>query len=424
METNIDQDEKHCGKLNEFFWICSGANRTILRQYPNDYSKYFGIGGTIFFTAVMAMLSGGYALYTVFKDPTLDINVTDYGALWKGILFGIFWGLLIFNLDRFMVNTMYTDGKYTISGLELKSGLPRIVLAVFLGIVISTPIELRIFEDRIETQLKVDAGLDSKKIDAANQNLLNSITTKQNEIAGYEKQKLQINDKIKQAQQDVDDEINGSQGSKTKGIGLRARQKMEELKQLQSERDIQFSQLNSSIKNAQTQLNQLNNDNGEYAKTRNQAVNASKGLSARLKALSEVTSSGTLLVARVLIMFLFIAIEIIPTIFKMMVCFGPYDYRLMSENDHEKAQSLLQQSRNNDKANTDAEIAAQNNINRKQIEEKEYTTFQEKIATAQAELTDIAIKMWKEEELKKINNNPLKYLKQIKDNTSDNSSDL
>ena len=104
----------------------------------------------------------------------------------------------------------------------------------------------------------------------------------------------------------------------------------------------------------------------------------------------------------------------------MMVCFGPYDYRLMSENDHEKAQSLLQQSINNDKANTDAEIAAQNNINRKQIKEKEYT----KIATAQAELTDIAIKMWKEEELKKINNNPLKYLKQIKDNTSDNSSDL
>jgi hypothetical protein len=56
------------GWLNEFLWICAGANRRILRQCRTEYAKYAGIGGTILFTALMAMISGGYALYFVFDN--------------------------------------------------------------------------------------------------------------------------------------------------------------------------------------------------------------------------------------------------------------------------------------------------------------------------------------------------------------------
>lgn len=132
------------GYLNEFLWICAGANRKVLRQCPTDYAKYAGIGGTILFTALMASLSGGYALFFVFNSVS------------KAIAFGIFWGLLIFNLDRFIVNTMYSDGKVTISWREFYSGLPRIIMAIFLGIVISTPLEMKIFDDRINSQLVKD----------------------------------------------------------------------------------------------------------------------------------------------------------------------------------------------------------------------------------------------------------------------------
>ena len=130
------------GLLNEFLWICSGVNRKILRQCPTDYAKYAGIGGTILFTALMAMLSGGYAMFTVFKNPTMSI------------VLGVFWGLLIFNLDRFIVNTMYSDGLVTISWREFYSGLPRIIMAIFLGIVISTPLELKIYEDGIDNEIE------------------------------------------------------------------------------------------------------------------------------------------------------------------------------------------------------------------------------------------------------------------------------
>lgn len=107
------------GFLNEFLWICAGADRKVLRQCPTDYAKYAGIGGTILFTALMAMLSGGYALFSVFNNG------------YYAFFFGIFWGLLIFNLDRFIVNTMYSDGKVTISWKEFYSGLPRIIMAIF-----------------------------------------------------------------------------------------------------------------------------------------------------------------------------------------------------------------------------------------------------------------------------------------------------
>ena len=141
MEIN-NQRIRKCGILNEFFWWCAGVNRDILRQCPTDYAKYAGMGGTILFTALMAMLSGGYAMFYVFNNPQVSIA------------FGVFWGMLIFNLDRFIVNTMYSDGKVTISWQELYSGLPRIIMAIFLGIVISTPLELKIYEKSINTEIK------------------------------------------------------------------------------------------------------------------------------------------------------------------------------------------------------------------------------------------------------------------------------
>ena len=137
----VKSNVKRSNIFNEFFWICSGANRHILRQCPTEYSKYFGIGGTIFFTAAMATLSGGYAFFTIFERQLL------------AVVFGLFWGALIFNLDRFIVNTMYSDGKHTISWLELGAGTPRLIIAIFLGIVISTPIEMRIFKDRIASEM-------------------------------------------------------------------------------------------------------------------------------------------------------------------------------------------------------------------------------------------------------------------------------
>ena len=137
-----------------FYWS-SGADLDILDQVPTEKSKYFGIGGTIIFTALMASFAGGYAFFTAFKDPHLSI------------FFGLFWGALIFNLDRYIVSTFGVgDGKKTISRQEFAEAAPRIVMAVVLGFVIATPLELKLFEREINAQIREDIATANKQLEA------------------------------------------------------------------------------------------------------------------------------------------------------------------------------------------------------------------------------------------------------------------
>ena len=93
-------------KVENFFLWSSGADLNILHQVPMEKNKFLGIGGTIIFTALMASFAGGYAFFTAFKSE------------WLACLFGIFWGALIYNLDRFIVSTFGSgDGRWISSGL-------------------------------------------------------------------------------------------------------------------------------------------------------------------------------------------------------------------------------------------------------------------------------------------------------------------
>src|SRR5688500_298131 len=105
-------------KLISFFWFCSGAEAEILKKCPSETAKYTGIGATVFFTGVFAFLSASYALYTVFEN------------VWTSIFFGIVWGLMIFNLDRFIVSSMRKEGKF---GRELAMAMPRLILAILIS---------------------------------------------------------------------------------------------------------------------------------------------------------------------------------------------------------------------------------------------------------------------------------------------------
>lgn len=139
------------GWFKEFSWWCAGADRGLLRMCPSDHSKYTGIGTVILFTALMAWFSSYMAMRLVF-----NVEGNGIGANMAAIGFASFWALMIFFLDRFITNTMYSDGEITISKKEFFGGLPRILIAIFLGIVISAPLELRIFEQDINMQMLND----------------------------------------------------------------------------------------------------------------------------------------------------------------------------------------------------------------------------------------------------------------------------
>ena len=138
--------------LKQFFILCSGADKDILKGCSEgEQTKYVGIGATVFFTAVMAFIASAYALFTVFD------------SIYPALLFGIVWSLLIFNLDRFIVSTIRKRDKF---GSEFLQATPRIILAVIIAIVISKPLEIKIFEKEINTVLlkeKNAMALNNKK---------------------------------------------------------------------------------------------------------------------------------------------------------------------------------------------------------------------------------------------------------------------
>ena len=403
--------------LNEFLWICAGADRKVLRQCPTEHAKYAGIGGTILFTAIMASISGGYAIYKVFADEVFDkvneVWITDMNAVYTAIAFGIVWGLLIFNLDRFMVNTMFSDGTEKITKEEIRGALPRLVLAVFIGIVISTPIELRIFKDKIQSQLIVDQGEAQNQMSEKQQFI-------RDQIKELEAQKNSNNKRVDDIRTDrakIEDQaykeatghgLSGKAGigNYTKELQARAKNLDDEAKRVQKEVD----RANAAI---DPQLNDLYNQLKDHSTNNEIAAKSMKGFAAELTALNEITflSSFSLSMARILIMLLFIAIEIIPTLFKLMMIDGVYDAVLQLEKHRSINIALEQESNINDDINTNIQIATKKNEDRLTAEIKANKELMEKIAKTQAELLNTAIERWREEELAKINEDPSLYIK-------------
>ena len=81
--------------LSNFLIKCSGADKEILDQCTiKEKNKFIGIGSTLILTAALASLSVGYAIYSTFDSVVISTII------------GIFWGIVIFSLDRYIVTSI------------------------------------------------------------------------------------------------------------------------------------------------------------------------------------------------------------------------------------------------------------------------------------------------------------------------------
>jgi hypothetical protein len=124
--------------ITHFFCLCSGADRRVLQECPTEYTKYVGIGATLFFTGVLATISGGFAIATITQNVALVI------------IFALLWGLMIFNLDRYIVSSMRKEGN---KWREVALAVPRLLLAGVISVVITKPLEVQLFKPQITYQL-------------------------------------------------------------------------------------------------------------------------------------------------------------------------------------------------------------------------------------------------------------------------------
>jgi hypothetical protein len=154
-----------------FFWWIAGAKVKYLKKYETEHEKYFHIGMTIFLTWLLATMGGTYAFYIIFGN---------FGFALMG---GLVWGLIIFNLDRYMMVTIKKNGtvlrRLTFGEKignfiqEIIPTIPRIIIALILGILITTPLEVYIFKDQINNHIQSNKqALIDKNINQTHSNYL------------------------------------------------------------------------------------------------------------------------------------------------------------------------------------------------------------------------------------------------------------
>lgn len=415
METKEIKENKISVKkdslLNEFLWSCAGVNKNVLRQCPSDYSKYAGIGGMILFTAIMAAISGGYAMYFVFHTPVLD-SITNEDISNNGIgialAFGIFWGLLIFNLDRFIVNTMYSDGKHTISWGEIRSGLPRIIMAIFLGLVISTPLEMKIFSDQIDMQVTLDNGVREEAAKKENHTLYDELDKYEAQLQKLMDEKRTFEEELNKAQIAYDQEITGPH----RGIGPIAAELKNHVEECKAAiarwEGTQSSNIERARKDIERQKERI-----AILEKQIKSKQQQNGFAIRYEAFKHVTDWDThpaLAIVSLMITLLFVIIETAPTFLKMMMEDGPYDKLLKAEKHRTKVLADKRISDVNDAVNTCVRISTMKNEKRLEAEIIANKDILEKIARAQSELLETAIEEWKETEVEKIRQNPTAYI--------------
>ena len=295
--------------LKRFFLLCSGVDSDIVNSCSNgEQNKYAGIGATVFFTAVMALIASSYALYTVFDNPYI------------AIAFGLVWGLLIFNLDRFIVSTIKKRDSFLDEFIQAS---PRILLAIIIAIVISKPLESKIFEKEINTVLlkeKNEMTLANKKQVS---NYFQSDLDKNK--AEIDSLKSQISNKEKAVNSLYETyiaEAEGTAGTKKLGKGPVFKEKIAKHNLEKAALDtLQKSNL-AKIAEKEQKAKTLQADLDKKVSETQPIIDGFDGLMARINALGKLPSLPSLF-----IMLLFLAIETSPIIAKLLSPKGEYDFK-------------------------------------------------------------------------------------------------
>jgi hypothetical protein len=119
-------------------WL-SGAYPYVLNQVPADRPKYQGMGGAVLTTAALAGLSMFFAV-------TMALSASAAAAVFVAVV----WFLAILNLDRWLVASLQRSAR---KRDILKIAIPRFLLALLFGLIISTPLVLRIFDPEVEAEI-------------------------------------------------------------------------------------------------------------------------------------------------------------------------------------------------------------------------------------------------------------------------------
>lgn len=396
-------------RIMRLLWSAAGGDRFILeRSTYSDQIKYMCLGGIIVATGVMAAIAGGYAFYTIFspKEDVLEAykqmegarnglkEVTDIPTAIMSIIFGCIWGLIIFNLDRFIVSsTGKGDGTEAITWEEFKGAIPRIIMGIIIAVTISKPVEIRMFKSEIDCELAVKQ---QKQLSVYKEEINKNESPEINRINGEIKRIqdnlnfLVQNEGI--ARKDLRDCLMKMLPCpQNKGLYNEAKKAREDY-----EAEIKPKLIALEKEKADALGGKKNID--DKAKVKAAQLD---GLLERIKILHEIAPYISFFIT-----LLFLAIELTPIFFKLMLIKSPYDYLKDNIEDLIKADEGIYIEHNyyKDKVGQERDLVIHFAKEKANTEKKELLETQRK-------LTQYALEKYEALMKQKIDSNPELYIK-------------
>ncbi len=304
--------------IKRFLLLCSGADQDILKSCPTDENKYAGIGGTVLFTGILAFFSAAYAIYTVFDN------------YFFAVAFGLVWGLMIFNLDRYIVSSMKSRGSFW---RDFVVAFPRLILAVLLALVISKPLELKIFQKEIDAELiSMEQEVYKEQETKLKSRFSDQAEAYQKELAALQSELDALAAKRDTLNLMAIQEADGTGGSGKKNLGPIYRIKKAKADEAQAELDAGKERILPLIAEKQASIRQT--DSLMLAEIASLERSAFGGMAARMEALHRLgEDSKAIFFANIFIILLFIAIETAPIFVKLISPRSPYDF-LLHQHEH------------------------------------------------------------------------------------------
>lgn len=225
--------------FTRFLWFVAGADIEMLSLCPLDYKKYEAIGMTILMTALVGFAAGSSAVWYFTED-----------ALWT-LVFGLFWSLLIFSIDRSLVVTLKKDPykkSYYVLPLVFRG-----FLAILVAGIMSIPLELLVFNGFIQNDIE------NYKSDLLKQQHQDSFDAQQ--AAEYDSKSKSLDQLLKSESNKKDDIITS--------INDKRSERQREVNMLNHPNTTTYNNAQASANGLQRQLNELYSlPNSDYRRNR------------------------------------------------------------------------------------------------------------------------------------------------------------
>jgi len=261
------------------------------------------LGVMVFITGIFAFLSASFAVNTAFESTSL------------AVLVGFFWGAMIIWFDRSIVST---KNKLAILG--------RVPIALMIGLTVSIPLELKLFEDRLDKFLNQESQKENSVVTSRKEEQTDKLAENEeklkNEVAKYREEVRKWNEAM---QSEIVGTVKaGSTGKPGEGPAYR------EAKRNKEENEILLAdaqkQLEGFYNQKQAEIEIIEND------FKQNKIKQTYGFLSKYEALEGLKSQSLPAWSLAwLIRMLFILIELFPAFIKLFLPYNIYDALLEAE---------------------------------------------------------------------------------------------